>query len=112
MARHKYTIENYEEVLRLHVLGNGYRWISEKTGFPVSTVGHWCSGRRKPFSAWTEEEKAEWKRKKLTPEARAKMSRAHTGMRHSPETIEKMRLAKLGSKNPMWGRKRSRTSNL
>ena len=112
MARHKYTIENYEEVIRLRVLGNEYKWISEKTGIPESTIGHWCSGRSKPFSAWTEEEKVEWNRKKFTPEIRAKMSRAHTGMRHSSETIEKMRSAKLGSKNPMWGRNRAQARNL
>jgi hypothetical protein len=42
--------------------------------------------------------------RKHTKETIEKMRLVKLGKRHSPETIEKIRLANKGSKNPMYGR--------
>jgi len=98
----KYTKEQYEEVLRLHSLGLGNRKISKQTGIPRGTVLNYFSGRGKPFAAWIEQDYALWKSHIFTEETRKHMSEAQIGRKHPQEVIEKMRVSKLGSKNPNW----------
>ena len=45
-----------------------------------------------------------------TKKAKLKMSEAHTGMKHTKETIENMCKAQSGENNPMYGRKHTKES--
>ena len=47
----------------------------------------------------------------MSPEARAKISAANKGRKHSPEAIEKMRQSHLGKSNPTSGRKKGGTNS-
>jgi len=113
----KYTKEQYEEVFRLHAQGLGNRKISKIMGINRQVIMSYLSGKRKPPAAWTEEDYARWKANIFTEETRKNMSIAHTGILHTEEAKEKIRVAKIGEKNPMWkgdnvgkdeGRKRAR----
>lgn len=47
----------------------------------------------------------------VSKETIAKIVKAHTGRRNTPGTIEKMRLAQLGEKNHMYGKRQTALSN-
>jgi len=98
-----HTKEEYESVMRLRSeKGYGYKKIADILGLPRGAVGGWIHQGQKPYDAWTEKEFEEWKSKIFTPTTRANMSKAQKGRKHPPEVIEKMRVSKLGSKNPNW----------
>ncbi len=89
VKRRSYSESDYNNVLELREKGLSQRQISEKLNIPAGTAYLWYTGKRKPFSAWTEEE--------LDIHTQKRRSR-----RHSLESIEKMRVSKLGSKNSKW----------
>ena len=85
VKRRSYSESDYKNVLKLREEGMNGRQISEKLGIPLSTAYYWYTGKQKPRKTFTKEEN---------------MKAYHR--KHSSETIEKMRVSKIGSKNPMW----------
>ncbi len=85
VKRRSYSESDFNNVLELREKGLSQRQISEKLNIPARTVYSWYTGERKPYKAKTKEENM----------------KAHS-RRHSSESIEKMRISALGSKNPLW----------
>jgi len=98
----KYTVEEYQTVLNLRAQGLGYRKIHYLTNINEGVIFSWYSGKNKPRPAWDEQEWKESYAKRFTPELRKKLSEARKGKPKSKEHRAKLRLSKLGSKNPMW----------
>ncbi len=84
-AQRSYSKSDFNDVLELREKGFGQRQISEKLNIPAGTAYTWYTGKRKPYKAKTKEENM----------------KAHS-RRHSSESIEKVRVSKIGSKNPKW----------
>lgn len=85
VKRRSYSEADYRNVLKLRERGFGQRQISENLNIPADTAYKWYTGKRKPNKAKTKEENM----------------KAHS-RRHASDSIEKMRVSKIGTLNPKW----------